>query len=44
VPKNGVPGQKPSRNPLGDFMSGFGGMGGGVSEEVQNLTKKLNDL
>jgi hypothetical protein len=26
---------------FGDFMSGLGGMGGGPSEEVQNLTKKL---
>lgn len=32
------------RGPLGDLMGQFGGMGGGPSEEVQDLTKKLNDI
>ena len=29
---------------LGDFMSGLGGMGGGPSQEVQDLTKKLQEI
>lgn len=32
-------------NPFGDFMSGLGGgMGSAPNEEVQNITKKLQDL
>lgn len=42
VPKTG------RRPPFGDFMNNFGGLGGigggGQSEEIQNLTKKLQEL
>ncbi len=29
---------------FGDFMNGLGGLGGGPSQEVQELTKKLQEI
>ena len=45
MPKAAVPAppQRTARRTMGDIMSGFGGMGG-PNEEVQALTKKLQEL